>query len=355
MILCQRRLSKILYDYHRFGIRKLSSSICVEEEEDNELHGDGAFRRKQPLGYTDEQTYAGCLSFLRRNYTRNLNNVDVAVTGIPYDLSTRYRCGARFGPKSIREASVQVTREKSYPNGIDLFNDLSIIDYGDCWFDQNQPETISSTIQSHAKQIIEKNVFLFSLGGDHYSTYCLLKAHVAHYGKPLSLIQFDAHSHTSTEKNIYSLNNAVQEGLIDPSTSIQIGIRTYNDNLMGIKILDAQYVHTHRIEDVVEQIKLCVGNNLTYLTFDIDCLDPSFAPGTANPVCGGLTTSQVISILLQLDSINYVGMDIIQVSPLYDQSNITSLAAATIVYELLCLLRNKKILHKTFSFGNYPK
>ncbi len=190
-------------------------------------------------------------------------------------------------------------------------------------------------------------------------TYPLLKAHVARHGKPLSLIQFDAHCDTWPSETPHSLNHgsmfyyAVREGLIDPQTSIQIGIRTFNDDFMGVKILDSEWVHQHSIEDVVEQIKNRVGNNPTYLTFDIDCLDPAFAPGTGTPVCGGLTMAQSIAILRRLRSINYVGMDIVEVSPPYDQSNITSLAAATIGYRLLCLLRDKKIIDKSFSFGNY--
>jgi agmatinase len=189
-------------------------------------------------------------------------------------------------------------------------------------------------------------------------TYPLLKAHVAKHGKPLSLIQFDAHCDTWPKPESDSLNHgcmlyyAINEGLIDPKTSIQIGIRTYNDDFMGVKILDANWVHRHSIENVVEQIKDRVGNNPTYLTFDIDCLDPAFAPGTGTPVCGGLSTAQAIAIIRELCSINYVGMDIVEVSPPFDHADITSLAAATLGYELLVLLRNKKIIDKSFPFGN---
>ncbi|CAF0992090.1 unnamed protein product [Adineta steineri] len=341
---------------NKFNSTKWNSSIPGG---DSELRGDGAIRRKHPLGSTIEQTYAGVLSFLRRNYTRDLSNVDVAVTGIPLDLATTYRPGARFGPKGIREASAQVAKRKSYPEGIDVFADLAVVDYGDCWLDFGQPHTIPLAIEAHAREIIDQNVFLLSLGGDHYSTYPLLKAHVSRHGKPLSLIQFDAHCDTWPSDTPHSLNHgsmfyyAVREGLIDPQTSIQIGIRTFNDDFMGVKILDAEWVHQHSIDDVVDEIKNRVGNNATYLTFDIDCLDPSCAPGTGTPVCGGLTMAQSIAILRRLRSINYVGMDIVEVSPAYDHSNITSLAAATIGFRLLCLLRDKKMIDKSFPFGNY--
>lgn len=195
-------------------------------------------------------------------------------------------------------------------------------------------------------------------GGDHYMTYPLLKAHAAIHGKPLSLIQFDAHCDTWPDPHPDSLNHgsmfyyAVKEGLIDPKTSIQVGIRTFNDDFMGVKILDANWVHQHSIEDTVKAIRERVGNNPTYLTFDIDCLDPAFAPGTGTPVCGGLSTAQALAIVRQLGSINFVGMDIVEVSPPYDHANITSLAGATLGYEFLLLLRNKKIIDKSFSFGH---
>ena len=189
-------------------------------------------------------------------------------------------------------------------------------------------------------------------------TYPLLKAHAAIHGKPLSLIQFDAHCDTWPDPHPDSLNHgsmfyyAVNEGLIDPKTSIQVGIRTFNDDFMGVKILDANWVHQHSIEDTVKAIRERVGNNPTYLTFDIDCLDPAFAPGTGTPVCGGLSTAQALAIVRQLGSINFVGMDIVEVSPPYDHANITSLAGATLGYEFLLLLRNKKIIDKSFSFGH---
>lgn len=149
----------------RLSCRLLSTkSTTVFPGDKSELRGDGAIRRTSPYGSTIEQTYAGVLSFLRRNYTRNLTNVDVAVTGIPLDLATTYRPGTRFGAKGIREASVPLPELKSYPDGIDLFEDLSIIDYGDCWFDLGQPKTILTAIENHAKQIIDQNVFLLSLG-----------------------------------------------------------------------------------------------------------------------------------------------------------------------------------------------
>lgn len=153
---------RLLSSTYRLTCR-LSSTVVIPGE-NSDLLGDGAIRRTIPFGSTIEQTYAGVLSFLRRNYTRNLTNVDVAITGIPLDLATTYRPGTRFGAKGIREASVQLNELKSYPEGIDLFEDLAVVDYGDCWFDLGQPKTVPNAIENHAKTIIDHNVFLLSLG-----------------------------------------------------------------------------------------------------------------------------------------------------------------------------------------------
>jgi agmatinase len=160
-VICRRVLSYSLYNCRTFSSTKWSSSL---PEGDLQIRGDGAIRRKNPLGSSIEQTYAGALSFLRRNYTRDLTNVDVAVTGIPLDLATTYRPGTRFGPQGIREASAQAAKRKSYPEGVDIFADLAVVDYGDCWFDLGQPHTVPLSIENHAREIIDQNVFLLSLG-----------------------------------------------------------------------------------------------------------------------------------------------------------------------------------------------
>ena len=160
-LICRYGVTSTLRNTRAFSAAKWGSSIPGGE---SGIRGDGAFRRERPFGSTIEQTYAGALSFLRRNYTRNLSNVDVAVTGIPLDLATTYRPGTRFGPQGIRQASAQVAKRKSYPEGIDIFADLAVIDYGDCWFDPGQPHTIPTAIETHAREIIDQNVFLLSLG-----------------------------------------------------------------------------------------------------------------------------------------------------------------------------------------------
>lgn len=316
------------------------------------IHGDGAIRRTSLYGSSIENTYAGVLSFMRRNYSRDLTGADVVVSGIPLDLSVTFRSGARLGPQAIRAASVQLAELKPYPWGFDPFDDLAVIDYGDCWFDAHNPLTITPTIVEHARTILASGATMLTFGGDHYVTYPLLKAHAEKFGAPLSIIHFDAHCDTWADDSPDSLNHgtmfykAVKEGIVDPKRSVQIGIRTWNDDYMGFNILDAQWVHEHGADAVVSRVREIVGQHPTYLTFDIDCLDPAFAPGTGTPVAGGLSSAQALKILRQFGDLNLIGMDVVEVAPAYDQSEITAIAAAHLACDFLCLMRNRKLAKK---------
>lgn len=308
---------------------------------------DAAIARKELKGSYAEMTYGGVTSFMRRNYTKDLREADIAISGIPFDLAVTYRSGARLGPRAIREASVQLAELLPYPWGMDPFDKLAVIDYGDCFLDPHNPLTIRDMIRSHIKNIIDHNVFPLTFGGDHYITYPILLAMAEKYGKKLSIIHFDAHCDTWADDEEYSLNHgtmfykAIKNEIIDPAKSVQIGIRTWNDDFMGTNILDAQYVHDNGYKHVLGRIKEIVGDNLTYLTFDIDCLDPAFAPGTGTPVPGGLSSTQALSIVRNLDGINLIGADIVEVAPCYDHAEITALAAAHIACDIICLLVKK--------------
>ncbi len=311
--------------------------------------GDGAIRRPGLYGSSIENTYAGVLSFLRRRYSRDLAGADVVISGIPLDLATTFRPGARLGPAAIRSASVQLSELKPFPWGFDPFDDLAVIDYGDCWFDAHNPLTIKDSIINHARTILGSGAKMLTFGGDHYVTYPLLLAHAERFGQPLSLIHFDAHCDTWADASSDSLNHgtmfykAVKEGLIDPEHSVQVGIRTWNDDFMGINILDAPTVHALGAQATLERILGIVGNRPSYLTFDIDCLDPAFAPGTGTPVPGGLTSALALEIVRGMGPVNLIGADVVEVSPAYDQSDITALAAAHIALDLLCVMRNQKL------------
>jgi agmatinase len=308
-----------------------------------EVFGDSAIVRKNLKGYERENTYAGVLSFMRRQYTKNLDGVDVAVSGVPLDLATTFRSGARMGPAAVRAASVQMN-ELIHPWGFGPCDRLSVIDYGDCWLDSHNPHTIFSSIYEHAKTILASNAKMLTLGGDHFITYPLLKAHAEKYGAPLSLIHFDAHCDTWADDEPNSLNHgtmfykAIKDGLIDPATSVQIGIRTWNEDFMGVNILGADWVHEHGTAAVANKVHEIIGKRNVYLTFDIDCLDPAFAPGTGTPVAGGLSSAQALAILRKFIGLNIIGMDVVEVAPAYDHSEITALSAAQIAAEMLCVI-----------------
>jgi len=304
---------------------------------------DHAIHRTSLRGYAPENTYSGALSFGRRRYTRELAGVDVAVTGIPLDIATTFRPGARLGPAAVRAATAQLN-EKLHPWGFGPYDHLSVTDYGDCAIDHHRPQTVVETIADHARTIIAGDTLMLSLGGDHFITWPLLRAHAERHGRPLALIHFDAHTDTWPDDAPDSLNHgtmfykAIKEGLIDPARSVQIGIRTWNDDFMGMNVLGADWVHAHGTKAVADRVREIVGGDAAYLTFDIDCLDPAFAPGTGTPVPGGLSSAQALDILRRFVPLNLVGMDVVEVAPSYDHAEITALAAAHVATEMLCVL-----------------
>ncbi|MDE1166250.1 MAG: agmatinase [Pseudomonas sp.] len=303
---------------------------------------DQALTRESLFGTHAESTYAGITSFSRRRYSRDLNGVDVVVSGVPFDTATSNRPGARFGPRGVRTASVQSAWARHWPWTFDPFDHLAVIDYGDCAFDYGAPHTIADSIEAHADHILAAGCAMLTLGGDHFITYPLLKAHARRHG-PISLIHFDAHSDTWPDDDSGRVDHgtmfyhAAREGLVDPARSVQIGLRTTNDDTLGFEVLDARQVHRQGVDAIVQAIRARVGDHPVYLTFDIDCLDPAYAPGTGTPVCGGLSTLQALEILGGLRGINLIGMDVVEVAPAYDHADITSLAAATLAMEMLCL------------------
>ncbi len=291
-----------------------------------------------------ENTYAGVASFLRRPYRKDLTEAEVAVVGVPFDTATTNRPGTRFGPRGIRAASTDLAFEQHiYGWGFHPVSELKIVDHGDIPIDFNRPETVPDQIENYVAWMVSQDVKVLSLGGDHFITWPLLKAHATKYGKPLSLIHFDAHSDTWADEHEDGINHgtmfwhAARQGFVDPKTSAQIGLRTVNFDTMGFNIFDAPFVHEHGVGRVIEEVRRIVGDNPVYLTFDIDCLDPAFAPGTGTPVCGGLSNAQAMAIVKGLQGINLIGADLVEVSPPYDHAEITALAGATLALSFLGL------------------
>ncbi|MEM1433091.1 MAG: agmatinase [Pseudomonadota bacterium] len=293
-------------------------------------------------------TYAGELSFLRRRYTRSIDNADVVVSGIPFDSATSFRPGARFGPQAIRAASVQLAEiaGRAFPFDLDLFAELAVADYGDCELDYGYPAQAVSAIEAHARRILASGCTMLTFGGDHFVTYPLLRAHAERFG-PLALVHFDAHVDTWDDDGERldhgtMFLRAKEQGLIDVAGSVQVGIRSFSQRDHGFTIIDAPTVHERGSAAVVQQILATVGNRPAYLTFDIDCLDPAFAPGTGTPVPGGLSSAQALAIIRGLGALTLVGMDIVEVAPAYDHAELTALAAANLGHDLLCLLALKR-------------
>lgn len=304
--------------------------------------GDAAFRAPGNREHWSEMTYGGALSFLRRRYTRDLDGVDVAVLGVPYDNAVTNRPGCRLGPRAIRAASVQLAELKAFPFGFDLYTEFAVVDRGDCPLDPHHPETILPTIEAAAKEVLDAGARLLTLGGDHYIAYPLLRAHAAKYG-PIALVQVDAHGDLWSDDpgrvdHGTMMGRAIREGLVDASRSTQVGIRTYHDSAEGLEILTAPWIHRNGIEAAIAKVRDRAGDAPVYLSFDIDGLDPAFAPGTGTPVPGGLASWQALEFVRGLGGLNLVGMDLVEVSPPFDHAEITAIAAAHIAHDWLCVL-----------------
>ncbi len=315
------------------------------EDAANEI--DTAITRKGYKGLSFEATYAGVPSFMRRTLTKDLTGVDLAVTGVPFDCATTNRPGTRLGPRAIREASCLQSPDAPYGWDVDPLTEFNVADYGDLAFDHARISEFPARLQAHIKGILNAGAASLVLGGDHYITYPILKAHAGKYG-PLSLLQFDAHTDTWPDDDRTRIDHgtmfykAVKDGIVVPGRSVQVGIRTTNEDTLGVNILDAPELHCIGPEAAVARIKDILGDHPTYVTFDIDALDPAFAPGTGTPVFGGITSAQAVAMLRGLAGINAVGMDVVEVSPPYDTTGATAIAGAHVACELMCLWAHRQ-------------
>ena len=316
--------------------------------EDAKTQVDQAFTSKSSRGLSYENSFGGALSFLRRRYAKDLTGVDLAVTGVPFDQAVTNRPGTRLGPRAIREASTLQAPDPAYGWPIDVLSDLAIVDYGDLAFDYADIPSFPDALTAHIRTILDAGAASLVLGGDHYISFPILKAYAEKHG-PLSLLQFDAHTDTWQDDNMSRVDHgtmfykAVKSGIVDPARSVQVGIRTSNEDTLGVNIIDAREVHTIGPQATAQKIKSILGDHPTYLSFDIDGLDPAYAPGTGTPVWGGLTSAQAAIILRDIAGINIKGGDVVEVSPPFDTSGATAVAGAHVATEILCLLGWKKL------------
>lgn len=288
--------------------------------------------------------YAGIPTFGGYPHTTDVQNVDIAVMGVPFDAGTTNRPGARFGPRAVRNMSSLVFGfNYMWDDEFDLDKTCpNIIDYGDVGqaYGSNAVNTMIEETFIHASKIIQSGAKLLTIGGDHTIPYGPVRAAHKKYGK-LALIHFDSHQDTiPSNGNISHANFAydlVEEGCIDPSKSVQTCIRTPLDNI-GYNIIYARDVMKLTPEQLAAQIKEIVGDMPVYLTFDVDSLDPAFAPGTGTPVVGGPSTHYLRTVLRNLAGINVVASDIVEVAPQYDHGEIPALAAASVAQDIMCLM-----------------
>jgi agmatinase len=311
--------------------------------EDAKTQIDMAFTRKDLRGPSHELAFGGATSFLRRKYTKDLTGVDIAVTGVPFDQAVTNRPGTRLGPRAIREASTLQAFDAPYGWPFDVMSDCTIVDYGDVAFDYADVPSFPPALKAHIKGILDAGAASVVLGGDHYITFPILQAYAEKYG-PMSLLQFDAHTDTWVDDDMDRVDHgtmfykAVKMGIVDPARSVQVGIRTTNDDTMGVNVIDAREVHENGAAATAQKIKKILGNHPTYLTFDIDALDPAYAPGTGTPVWGGLTSAQAAIMMRDIAGANIVGGDIVEVSPPFDTTGATAVAGAHVATEILSLI-----------------
>ena len=300
------------------------------------------------------QPFMGIPSFMRLPVTRELDSVDVAILGVPFDSGTSYRSGTRFGPRKIRESSLMIWGHNSTLNVTPL-KKLQVVDYGDVSVIPTSIEHTMTAITEMASEIISTGTKLITLGGDHSIALPLLRTHAKKHG-PVSLVHIDAHIDTweaEFEAIPYShgtpFRYALQEGLIRKDAYIQVGIRgpvsgdnDYPEALeLGARMITIHEVMEKGIPAVLDEIKARVQGPL-YVTLDIDSADPAFAPGTGTPEPGGMTSYQLLSLVRGLRGLDIVGADVVEVSPPYDHGDITSILASNLVFEYLSLLALKK-------------
>jgi agmatinase len=306
-----------------------------------------------PPGAFYQPGSSGIRTFGRLPHTTESGDdvIDLAVLGIPFDGLVTYRPGARFGPNAIRQASV-LCRNYSQQMEVNVNERLRAMDVGDVNVDPFNYEETFHQIEKCVSELQSRGTAVVSLGGDHSILLPILRATTKKYPR-LTLIQVDAHTDTSDEFSGHrfhhgtSVRRAIEEGLIQGNHIFQIGIRGfiesagYNDYVRqaGIHTLDMQGFHNpHVREAFLATLHEVAGSDPCYLTFDIDGVDPAFAPGTGTPVVGGLTSFEALNLMRSFRGLQFIGGDVVEVAPAYDHAEITSLLAAAIAFEIAALV-----------------
>ncbi len=304
----------------------------------------------QPLGGNEMPRFAGPGTFMRLPGTTPVDELDVAIVGVPFDLGTSLRPGARFGPKGIRAESALI-RPYNMATRAAPFDSLRIDDTGDVACNPYDKNDSIERIEAHYRELLSRDVIPMSLGGDHTIVLPILRAVAARHG-PVGLVHVDAHTdindHMFGERIAHGtpFRRAVEEGLLDTRRVAQVGVRATGyaaddfdwSREQGFRVVQVEECWHRSLEPLMEEIRAQVGSGPVYLSFDIDGLDPAFAPGTGTPEIGGLTVPQALEIIRGCHGLDLVGGDLVEVAPVYDQTGVTALTAANLVYEMLCVL-----------------
>ena len=310
------------------------------------------FQPKDPI---KSPRFSGIKTFMRLPHIKTTENIDFAIIGVPSDAGASFRTGQREGPSAIRKVSA-LLRGHNPILKVSPFDFLSGIDYGDLSVVPGYIEEGYKKIEEDLFPIVDAEVIPILLGEDHAITLPELRAIRKKHGQ-VSLIHFDAHSDTVDEYFGKPYNHgtpfrrAVEEDLIAVENSIQVGLRgsIYSDEhleipkKLGFEVITGMEIRELGINEVISRIRKRVGKNKVFITFDIDFVDPAYAPGTGTPEIDGFTSGEAIKLVRGLKNLNFVGFDIVEVLPAYDPSEITALLAANIVYEFISLIAlNKK-------------
>jgi guanidinopropionase len=289
-------------------------------------------------------------TFLRSPLARSLDEVDIGLVGIPYDGGVTLRPGARHGPREIRNMST-LMRSTHHVTRFDPFDACRIADLGDVRFGNLfQHDEAIEDIESYYRRLADAGVTPLAAGGDHSVTYPILKA-LAGKG-PLGLVHIDAHTDTwgpfmgSKFHHGAPFRLAADGGFVDPERTVQIGIRGAQNTQegwdysleSGMRVIFIEELVQMGVDGIIEEVRKVVGDAPTYLSFDVDAIDPAFTPGTGTPEVGGLTTREALSLLRGLSGLHLIGGDVVEVAPPFDPSGNTALVGATLMYEIVCLL-----------------
>jgi len=310
----------------------------------------------QPQGGNEMPRFGGLATMMRLPFIASpapKDKLDAAFIGVPLDIGTSFRSGTRFGPRDIRAQSVMI-RPYNMATGAAPFERLNVADIGDVPINTFNLAACLPIITAYYQNILAQNITPLTLGGDHTLTLGILRALKQKYGR-IALIHVDAHAdvneHMFGEKYAHgtTFRRAVEENLLECSKVVQIGLRAQGyaaddfdwGRRQGFRVVQAEECWHKSLLPLMQEVKAQIGSSPVYLSFDIDGIDPAFAPGTGTPEIGGLTVIQALEIIRSLVDLNLIGCDLVEVSPPYDTSGNTSLLAANLLYEMLCVLPKK--------------